>query len=122
MDVEGGHLAADCGAIRVAGAMEILVAVATLEWLHSAHPEMVGIGAENVHGFAEPEFDSESITVKHEDFERSKGEVCGKQEDGAALGMAYDDEAHQTRRRAPDQIRATIAQGHVVFPIDGAGG
>src|ERR1035441_5918943 len=36
--------------------------------------------------------------------------------------MAYDDEAHQTCRRAPDQIQATIAQSDVVFAIDGAGG
>jgi hypothetical protein len=69
--------------------MWILVAVAALERLHSAHPKMVGIGAEDMHGLTEPELDSESIAVEHEDFEWGKSEVGGKQEDGAALGMAY---------------------------------
>jgi hypothetical protein len=32
------------------------------------------------------------------------------QEDGAAMGMAYDDEARDTCPRAPDQIQATVAQ------------
>ena len=122
MGVECGHLAADCGAVSVAGPVEVLIAVTALERHHSAHPKVVGISAEDVHGLTEPELDSESITVEHEDLEWSKSKVGGKQEDGAAIRMAYDDEAHQTRRRAPDQIKATIAQGDVVFPIDGAGG
>ena len=83
---------------------------------------MVSIGAEDMYGLTEPELDPESITIKHEDFEWDKGEVGGKQEDGTSMGMAYDDEAHQTRRRAPDQIQATVAQSDVVFAIDGAGG
>jgi len=107
MDMESGHLAADCGAVSVAGPVEVLIAVTALERLHSAHPKVVGISAEDVHGLTKPEFDSESISIEHEDFQWGKGEVCGKQEDGAAIRVAYDDEAHQTRRRTPDQIKAT---------------
>jgi hypothetical protein len=40
MDVDGGHLAADRGAVSIAGPMYILVAVAALERLHSGHPEV----------------------------------------------------------------------------------
>jgi hypothetical protein len=83
---------------------------------------MVGIGAEDVNGVTEPELDPESITIKHEDLKWGKGEVGGKQEDGTAIGMAYDDEAHHTCRRTPDQIQATVAQGDIVFAIDGTGG
>jgi len=83
---------------------------------------MVGIRAEDVHGLTEPELDSESITIEHEDLEWVEGEVGGKQEDCAAQRMAYDDESHQTRCRAPDQIQATVAQSEVVLAIDGTGG
>ena len=82
---------------------------------------MVGISAEDVNRLTEPELDFESVPVQHKDLEWGQSEVGGKQEDGAAMGMAYDDEAHDTCRRAPDQIQATVAQGHVVFPIDRTG-
>ena len=56
----------------------------------------------------EPKLDFESVCVEHEDLEWGKGEVGGKQEDGTAMGMAYDDEAHDTCRRAPHQIQAAV--------------
>ena len=121
MDVERTQLASDRGAVGIAGPVQVLVAVAALQWLHSAHPEVVGIGTQDVNGLTEPEFDSESVTVEHEDLEWGKCGVGGKQEDGAAMGMAHDHEAHDTCRRAPDQIQGTVAQGHVVFAVDGAG-
>ena len=74
-----------------------------------------------MNGVTEAELDSESISLEHEDLEWGKGEVGGKQEDGAAMGMANDDEAHQTCRWAPDQIQATVAQSDVVFPLNGTG-
>ena len=50
-----------------------------------------------------------------------EGEIGGKQEDGTALRMAYDHEAHDARGRTPDHVQATIAQSDVVFPVDRAG-
>ena len=96
MDVEGSHIAADGGVVTLAGAMEILVAVAAPERFHTAHPELVCIGAEDVNPPTEPELDFESVSIEHNDLEWGQDEVGGKQEDGAALRMAYDDEANGT--------------------------
>src|SRR5450631_314178 len=122
MYVESGHLAADRGAVSIAGPMQILVAVAALERLHSGHPKVIRISAEDVDSLTEPKLDFESVCVEHEDLEWGKGEVGGKQEDGTAMGMAYDDEAHDACRRAPHQIQAAVAQDDAIFTIDGTGG
>lgn len=69
---------------------------------------MVGIGAEDVNGVTESEFDSESITVEHEDLDWGKGEVGGKQEDDTAMGMAYDAyRYHHDHPRAMDIFLAS---------------
>jgi hypothetical protein len=38
------------------------------------------------------------------------------------MWVTYDHEAHDARGWTPDQIQATVAQRHIVFPVDRAGG
>src|ERR1035437_5437392 len=61
-------------------------------------------------------------TEKQKDFERTEGEIRGEQEDRAAMWVTYDHEAHDARGWTPDQIQATVAQRHLVFPVNRAGG
>src|ERR1017187_4082821 len=95
--VKGGHLAAGRGTIGIAGAVQILVAITATQGFHPAHPEVIGIGAQDMNGLTKSQFDPEAVAVEQEYFERIEGEVCGKQEKGAAMGMAYDHEADDAR-------------------------
>src|SRR5665213_1376878 len=95
--------------LGIAGAVQILVAITATQGFHPAHPEVIGIGAQDMNGLTKSQFDPEAVAVEQEYFERIEGEVCGKQENGAAMGMAYDHEADDARGRTPDQIQATIA-------------
>src|ERR1035437_726375 len=107
--VKGGHLAAGGGPIGNAGGGGVTVGITATHRFHPAHPEVIGIGAQDMNGLTKSQFDPEAVAVEQEYFERIEGEVCGKQENGAAMGMAYDHEADDARCRTPDQIQATIA-------------
>ena len=69
MDVVGVQLAAHGLAIGVRGSMQILVAAAAAHRLHVGHPEVIGVGAQDMNGLAKAEFDLESITVELQDLQ-----------------------------------------------------
>jgi hypothetical protein len=121
VQVKGVHLAVERGAVCITGTVQILVAIAPAERLHSAHPEMIGVGTQDVNGLTKSQFDPESIAVEHEDLEGREGEVGAEEKDRAAQGMTYDHETHDATGRTPDQIQTTVAQSYVVFTVDGAG-
>jgi hypothetical protein len=70
---------------------------------------------------AEAKLGLQSISVEQDDFERLEGQVGREKKDRASDGIVYDYEPDQTPGRAPDQIDAPILDGHVIFPIHGAG-
>ena len=119
--MEGVDLGFDRGSIVVGCPVQILIAMASTEGLHSGHPEVVGVCPQDVDSLTETKFDSESVCVKDQDLQGFKGEVGGQKEDGAAQGMAYDHEPDHARSGPPDQIQAPVAQRDVVFPVNGAG-
>ena len=49
--------------------MQILVASAAAHRLHVGHPEVIGVGAEDMNGLAKAELDLESIPVELEDLQ-----------------------------------------------------
>jgi hypothetical protein len=108
MQVKGPHLSDGCGAICVAGPVQMLVAIATAQGLHSPHPEMVSVGTQHMHGLAESQLDSEPVAVQLEYLQRREGEVGRQQEDGAALGMADDHETHHAGGGTPDQVQTAV--------------
>jgi hypothetical protein len=75
VQVKGLHLSADGSAVGIAGPVQILVAVTPAQRLHSAHPEVLRIGAQYVHGLAESQLDPEPVAVEQEYFQRIEGEV-----------------------------------------------
>src|SRR5258708_30803631 len=113
--MKGVDLAANCSAVVIDGAVQILVAIAPAQRLHSAHPKMIGVGAQDMDSLTESQFDLEPVAIKQKYFEGSKGEVGGKEEDGTAMGMADDHETDETRSRTPEQIHRAGPERDVAF-------
>jgi len=75
---------------------------------HGAHPEMIGPGADAVEGLFETDLVFEAQGVEPDDLRGRKGEVRAQQKNFSALGMHDGDEAHESSRRAPEQVVASI--------------
>ena len=119
--VVGGQLAANGGPVFVRGVVEVLLAVAPTQRLHGAHPEVVPVRSNDMDGLAEAQLDLEAVSVELNDLQRLQGEVRGEEKDGSPHRMVNEDEAHDAARRSPEQVQATVAQGHVLIPVDGTG-
>src|SRR5678815_4844687 len=72
----------------------MLVAVVAATRLHIEHPEMIGEGADLVHGLLEAELDLEAQTVETNDVDGVEGGVRAHEEEGASCWMDHRDEAH----------------------------
>ena len=55
--------------------MQIPIAIATAQRFHSGHPEMVGIGTEDMNGLPKAQLNFESIPVELKGLQRSEGEI-----------------------------------------------
>ena len=119
--MKGNHLALDCCPIGIGFPVQILIAVPATQRFHCRHPKMVSVRAQDVDCLAEAKLDSKSISVEQDDFQRLEGQVGREKKDRASDGMMYDHEPDQVPDRAPEQIDAPILDGHVVFPVHGAG-
>jgi len=119
--MKGNHLALDCCAIGIGFPVQILIAVPSTQRFHCRHPEVISVRAQDVDCVAEAKLDSKSISVEQDDFQRLEGQVGGEKKDRASGGMVYDHEPDQMTDRAPEQIDAPILDGHVIFPVHGAG-
>jgi hypothetical protein len=120
--MEGGHL---FGRWRRYGSLTLFkcwLPLPALERFHSAHPKVVGICAQDVNSLTEPELDSESVTVDQEDVEWSECEILGKQEDSAAMGMAYDHERTIRADGRQNQPAQSSASGSSTKPYIGSSG
>src|SRR5215471_5280241 len=100
----------------------MLVSVVAAPRLHVEHPEMIGEGADLVHGLLEAELDLEAQTVKTNDVDGVEGGVRAHEEDGASCWMDHRDEAHHTAGRSPEQVADAILDGQLVLAVDGAVG
>src|SRR5215468_2349859 len=92
----------------------MLVAVVAAPRLHVGHPEMIGEGADLVHGLLEAELDLEAQTVETNDVDGVEGGVRAHEEEGASCWMDHRDEAHHAAGRAPQQVADAILDGHLV--------
>jgi hypothetical protein len=62
----------------------------------------------------------ESQGIDADDVEGGKGQVRAHQQDGAAMGMEYGDEADEDAGGAPQQVGGPEAESHILLAIDGA--
>ena len=72
-------------------------------------------------GLLEGHFDLESPAIDADDVQGGQGQVRAHQQDGAAKGMEYHNEADEDADGAPQQVGGPEAEGHPVLAIDGAG-
>ena len=116
----GGDLAADGVAVFLRCVVHRLVAADGAYRRHISHPEVIGIGADAVDGLLEGHFDFESQAIEADDVERSQGRVGAHQQDGAALGVEYGDEADEDAGGAPQQVGGAELELEILVAIDGA--
>ena len=121
VDMVGGQFASNRGAVGIAGAVQVLIAIAPPQGLHALHPEVIAVGTEDMHGLAKAHLNPESVAVELKYFEGGEGEVRGEQKDRAAIRMANDDEADESANRSPHEVQTVVAQRHIAFAIDGTG-
>src|SRR5678815_3338961 len=100
--------------------MEVLVASAAANRLHVGHPEVIGVGAQDMNGLAKAEFDLESIPVELQDLQWLERKVRAEQEDGSARRMVNDHEAHDAGHGSPKEVQGAIAYEHAILAIDWA--
>src|SRR5665811_511535 len=72
-------------------------------------------------GLLERHFDLESQAIDADDVQGGQGQVCAHQQDGAAKGMEYHDEADEDADGTPQQVGGAELQDHTLLAIDGAG-
>src|SRR5450432_3762605 len=72
-------------------------------------------------GLLEGHFDLESQAIDADDLQGRQGQVRTHQQDGAAKGMEYHDEADEDADGTPQQVGGPKAEGHTLLAIDGAG-
>ena len=94
--------AADLLSVELGLHVEVLVTLPATGRGHQLHPEVVGIGPQDVNRLAESDLDLEAVTVEHEHVERMQVGVGCHQEDESAVGMADDDESHEHCDGAPE--------------------
>jgi len=66
-------------------------------------------------------FDLESQAIDADDVQGGQGQVRAHQQDGAATGMVYRDEADEDADGAPQQVGGPEPEPHPLLAIDGAG-
>ena len=108
--VIGIELPHDVVAISFGLSVEILVAVSSAQRLHVLHPEMVGVGADGVHGVLKGEFDFEPQAVEPDDVERIEAEVGGQEDALAPCRVIDEDEADKDSHGSPEQVEGAEVQ------------
>lgn len=76
MAVIGVELSPDAISVLHGFHVEVLVARDTPQRRHCSHPEVVGIGSDDVKGLLECDFNLESHTVKLYDLQSCEGAIC----------------------------------------------
>src|SRR5260370_22450121 len=72
-------------------------------------------------GLLERHFDLESQAIDADDVQGREGQVRAHQQDGAAKGMEYHDEADEDADGTPKWVGGAELQDHTLLAIDGAG-
>ena len=85
--------------------MQVLIATAAPDRLHACHPEVIGIGAQDMHSLPKAKFDLEAIAVKREYLQRFKRQVGAQQKNGSTLGVMHDHKTHHAPHRTPHPIQ-----------------
>jgi hypothetical protein len=85
--------------------MQILLAAAAVHRLHAGHPEVIGVGAQDMNGLAKAELDLEAVAIELQHLQRLEGKVRAEQEDGSACWVVNDDEAHDAGHGSPHEVQ-----------------
>jgi hypothetical protein len=81
---------------------------------------VISVGAYDPNGLLEGQFNFESQAIDADDVEEGKCPVRTHQQDSAAMGMEYRNEADEDVGRAPQQIGGLESESHILLAIDGA--
>src|SRR4030042_250443 len=122
IDVVGLELSLDGAPVLGGLVVDLLAFVVVPDGCHGLHPEVIAVGADDVQGLAEADFDFESIPVQGDDVERVHGGIATEQEQHAAGGMEDDDETGHAPNGPPQQVDAAVGQLDFGFSVNGAGG
>ncbi len=74
-------------------AMEVLITRAPSDGSHVHHPEVIGVGSQDVDGLTETDLDLEAEPIDPNDLEGFERGVRGQEEDAAPVGVIDEDEA-----------------------------
>ena len=122
VDMVGLELSFDCPSVLSRLVVDVLSLVVVSDGRHGLHPKVIAVGADDVQGLAEADFNFESIPVKGDDVERVHGGIGTQQEQHAAGGMDDDDETGHAPNGPPKQVDAAVGQLDFGLSVNGTGG
>jgi len=101
--------------------MEVLVAADASQRLHGAHPEVIGIHADDTERLLEGHFDLESQPIDSDDLQGHQSQIRTHQQDGPATRMVHRHETDEDADRSPQEIGRPEPDRHILLTVDGAG-
>jgi len=108
-------------AVRIRFSMEVLVAADTSQWLHGAHPEVIGIRADDAKRLLEGHFDLASQPVDSDDVQGRQIQIRTHQQDGTTTRIVHRHEPDEDTDGSPQEVGCPEPDGHILLAVDGAG-